>query len=280
MMSKIIYQPKGKAGEYGKYAANFYTGCSGCCEYCYNRKGITAKTLGGDKPTLKKSLNSPIDALIKFQKELNQDLGELQRHGVFFNFVSDPCLSETWNLNLSAIHSCLMVKVPTMFLTKQTWWVQDFLSNSTSAGTWLNNNIWKARRLTAIGFTLTGHDEMESGCASNAERIEAMKQLHEAGFKTWASIEPIIDFDSSYRMMELTLEFCDLYKVGLQSGKKYDMKATQEFTLRVMAAARCNHTKVYFKDSLVSRLGVTRETMSQWQWGDCLVDCDYNMFAE
>ena len=277
-MGRIIYQPKGKAGEYAKYAANFYTGCSGCCTYCYNRTGITAKTLGGDKPTLKKSLNSPIDALIKFQKELNQDLGELQRHGVFFNFVSDPCLSETWNLNLSAIRSCLMVKVPAMLLTKQTWWVQDFLSMATSAGTWLNHNIWKARRLTAIGFTLTGHDEMESGCATNAERIEAMKQLHEAGFKTWASIEPIIDFDSSYRMMEQTLEFCDLYKVGLKSGSKYSTEDARWFATKVLISCACNNTKVYLKDSLVKLTGWDRENLKEVSGS--YVDADYNMFAD
>ena len=30
-----IYQPKGKAGEYAKYAYNVYTGCDHGCTYCY-----------------------------------------------------------------------------------------------------------------------------------------------------------------------------------------------------------------------------------------------------
>ena len=30
-----IYEPRGKAGEYGKYAINLYKGCSHRCTYCY-----------------------------------------------------------------------------------------------------------------------------------------------------------------------------------------------------------------------------------------------------
>lgn len=36
---RVIYSPKGKAGEYAENAANFYVGCSNGCTYCYLRKG-------------------------------------------------------------------------------------------------------------------------------------------------------------------------------------------------------------------------------------------------
>jgi DNA repair photolyase len=277
-MSKIIYRPKGKAGEYAKYAANFYTGCTGRCEYCYNRTGITAKVLGGDKPELKKCLGTVENAEQIFMQEADMYRIYLMKHGLFFNFVSDPFLPETIGLNEFAMRYCFTKEIPVKVLTKQTWWIEEFLAER-----WENETIWNydyrmVQKFMAIGFTLTGHDEQEPGCAPNSNRILAMKHLHEAGFKTWASIEPIIDFDSSFRMIEQVAGHCDLYKIGLQSGKKYDKEAIQEFTLRVMAAARCNHTKVYFKDSLVSMLRATREEMSQWQWGDCLVAADYNMF--
>ena len=32
---KAIYQPSGKAAEYGEWACNFHIGCSNWCDYCY-----------------------------------------------------------------------------------------------------------------------------------------------------------------------------------------------------------------------------------------------------
>jgi DNA repair photolyase len=279
-MGKIIYAPKGAAAEYSKYAANFYVGCLGDkgCSYCYCPSVL--RGYWPNTPTLKKGLNITDKARHIFMKEADKNLDELRKHGLFFNFVSDPFLPETIELNTFAMRYCILHSIPVIALTKQTWWVADFVMEIINNETVWNLDYHEVQKLIAFGFTLTGHDDLEPGCATNEDRISAMKVLSAEGFKTWASIEPIIDFNSSMRMIEQTVGHCDLYKVGLQSGKKYDRKATQEFTLRVMAAARCNHTKVYFKDSLVSRIGSTREEMRQWQWGDCLVDADYNMFAE
>lgn len=270
-MSKIIYRPKGKAQEYAKYAANFYNGCSGKCEYCYNRTGITAKILGGDKPTLKKSLQTATITLQIFSKELQGNLIQLQKHGLFFNFVSDPCLQDTYWLNSMAIRECLAANVPVIVLTKQTWW-------ATMGKIEYEFDIDKAKRLIAFGFTLTGHDELEPGCATNADRVIAMKQLHDAGFKTWASIEPIIDFDSSFRMMEQTFGSCDLYKVGLRSGSKYSAEDARWFAVKVLISCACNHTKVYLKDSLVKLTELDRETFKEIH--SSYVGADYNLFAE
>ena len=33
--TSVIYEPKGKAGEYSKLAANIYNGCGHGCEYCF-----------------------------------------------------------------------------------------------------------------------------------------------------------------------------------------------------------------------------------------------------
>ena len=35
MSGKVIYEPKGKAGEYGELAVNPYLACTHSCEYCY-----------------------------------------------------------------------------------------------------------------------------------------------------------------------------------------------------------------------------------------------------
>jgi hypothetical protein len=73
-----------------------------------------------------------------------------------------------------------------------------------------------------FGFTLTGRDDMEPNASTNAKRIEAMRRLHKLGFKTWASIEPVIDWEHATVAVLMSLDCCDHYKIGLRSGVKKD----------------------------------------------------------
>ncbi|MBV5348889.1 radical SAM protein [bacterium] len=269
---KAIYNPSGKAGEYSYWACNFYVGCSNGCEYCYCKKGILAGAMGQDKPQLKKCFKDEAEALKIFEDELVQNYHELKQHGIFFSFTTDPLLPETEMLTWWAAGYAVSQGIPVKILTKCTEWVEEFLTVDMTGS--------KEKQMYAFGFTLTGHDELEKGAATNSDRIRAMKVLSMEGFKTWASIEPIIDFESSYNMIVQTVGICDLYKIGLMSGKKYDKDEARWFTTKCMASIRCNHSKAYFKDSIVSAIGASREDMKQWQWGSCLVDRNYNMFND
>jgi DNA repair photolyase len=277
-MGKIIYAPKGAAAEYSKYAANFYVGCLGDkgCSYCYCPSVL--RGYWPNTPTLKKGLNITDKARHIFMKEADQNLEELRKHGLFFNFVSDPFLPETIELNTFAMRYCILHSIPVIALTKQTWWIADFVQEIINNETVWNLDYHEVQKLIAFGFTLTGHNELEQGCATNEDRISAMKVLSAEGFKTWASIEPIIDFESSYRMIEQTYEFCDLYKVGLRSGTKYSTEDARWFATKVLISCACNHTKVYLKDSLVKLTGWDRENLKEISGS--YVDADYNMFAD
>ena len=259
-MGKAIYEPKGKAQEYSKYAVNFYNGCSADCEYCYCKKGPMGN-LWSTTPTLKKTLVGDITAYDIFRKEAVKNKLELQKHGLFFNFNSDPFLRETIELNMWAMNYCKYMDIPVKALTKQTWWLGKYV---------IPNNV-------SIGFTLTGHDDMEPGAATNQERIEAMECLYMAGCKLWASIEPVIDIASSIRMIYDTLEFCDHYKIGTLSGAKYDKDDLSDF-VHSMATVITGHATVYFKDELLKQAGVSREFINSY-WAGC-VDRDYRWWAE
>jgi DNA repair photolyase len=274
-MSKIIYQPKGKAGEYAKYAANFYTGCSGRCDYCYNRTGITAKVLGGDTPTLKKCLGTVEIAEQIFMQEADMYRPYLMKHGLFFNFVSDPFLPATIEINTFAMRYCILHSIPVIALTKQIWWVADFVQEIINNETVWNLDYHEVQKLIAIGFTLTGHNELEPGCATNEDRIRAMKVLHDEGFKTWASIEPIIDLDASWKMITEVSNHCDLMKIGLWSGAKYDKGHLRFFMQRIIALANTYQFHYYFKDSILKAAGHTRDPLGNFE-----VDADYNLFTE
>ena len=272
---KAIYQPKGAAAEYSKWACNFYVGCSNSCTYCFNRR------FGwGNVPTLKKCFRSKEHALEIFEKELKGNWSELKKHCLFFSFSTDPMLPETMDLTIGAIKLCIYVGIKVKILTKRTDWIGKTNSKGDLSFRYHNEPFCTHelhRKSIAIGFTLTGNDELETGASTNAERIEAMQKLHEAGFKTFASIEPVIDYERSLDMIKQTSQFCDLYKIGLQSGKKYDRKELRSF-MEVIMIQLCRNNKIYFKDSLLKAVRIDRENNLSLT-KNC-VGSDYDLFNQ
>ena len=263
MKGKAIYQPTGRALEYAKWACNFYTGCSNNCDYCYCKRGVMAHTWS-TTPKLKACFKDEYDAIKVFEKELIANLKELEEHGLFFSFTTDPMLPETSRLTMEAINICFRKNVPVVILTKNAHFF--YYNHFTDC---LPPMISHHRKYFAIGFTLTGHDDLETGASPTAFRIEEMKRLHDIGFKTWASIEPIIDLKSSAEMIKQTMGFCDLYKIGLLSNKKYDWKELREFLIYCIPIK----SRFYFKDSFLQQAVISRNDLSK----NC-VTRDYNLF--
>ena len=268
---KAIYDPKGKAGEYAKYACNFYVGCSNDCDYCYCKRGVLGHAMGKPQATLKKCFKDEKQALRIFQKELRENINELQQHGLFFTFTSDPMLPETQELTIKAVDYAITFGVPCKILTKRA----DF----DIPQSWIRHNHLKC--LIAFGFTLTGCDELEKGASTNEERINTMRNLHKLGFKTFASIEPVIDLDKSYRMIRDSLPWCDLYKIGLLSGKRnYSREELAHFVWLVNGCMielnTVNKTMVYWKDSVIDYLNTDRNDF-RFTYYHC-VNADYNIF--
>ena len=237
----VIYQPSGKAAEYSRWAANFYNGCSNGCHYCYDNQGITSRVLGGLKVRLKKSLVDVKTAEQIFLAELAKWRDAIIKDGgLHFNFVSDPCLPETIDLNWKCINYALLQKVPCQVLTKRADWL---------GGHPEVQEALEFKHLIRVGFSLTGCDVQEPGSSPNLERIQAMRELHNAGISTWASIEPIIDPQKSLQMIQLSIDCCDHYKIGILSGKKgYGPDQIRQFIDEVHVL---NPRSVYWKNSLL-----------------------------
>lgn len=265
---KAIYNPSGKAGEYSYWACNFYTGCSNNCDYCYCKRGVLSSTWS-DTPKLKRCFQNEGHAYEIFKKELLKNVDELRRHGLFFTFTSDPMLSEAIGLTYDALGFCVKNSVPVKILTKRADWVSTLFQSV------IVNDLEPFKNMVAFGFTLTGTDEQEPGASPNEERIAAMAKLHAAGFKTWASIEPIIDLASSYAMIARTTKFCDHYKVGLQSGKAYKTKEVANFLDAIGELEP--RRPIYLKDSIFKYCNYPREVIEQTA-GD-FVGRDYNIFS-
>jgi DNA repair photolyase len=273
LKGKAIYHPNGKAGEYAKYACNFYVGCSNGCTYCYCKKGVLSRACQ-DMPQLKKCFRDEAHALEVFEKELKANLPELQKHGLFFSFTTDPMLPETMPLTEESFCICRYWDVPVKILTKRADWVDEYLLDLDRYYLYsgAKGELAELPKI-AFGFTLTGNDELEPNASTNAERIEAMRKLHEAGFKTWASLEPIIDTASTMDMFQNIISFCDLFKIGLESRKKYDKESLVWLLDSISISCSLSNKKAYFKDSLLLQAGINRCSLPK-----CCVGRDYNMF--
>ena len=251
---KALYTPKGAAREYAAVGCNFYTGCPHNCDYCYLKRGAPSKQLGGTEVQLKKCFKDVAHAKAILEKELEANLDYLKKVGIFLSFTTDPLIKETRELTSIAITEALMRDIPVMLLTKDATFVKDecdFMA-------WMDAINIIHRDKVAFGFTLTGRDDMEPGASSNLERIQAMYAMSKRGFKTWASIEPIIDFTSSLEMIRMTTGFCNHYKIGLRSGVKrdyYDDDKLISFLWELGELKKNHFMSFYLKDSIRKRLG-------------------------
>ena len=264
--SDAIYRPAGKAAEYSKIAAGFYVGCPNRCKYCYLKTGPTSGTLGGSSVELKKCFKSEADAVEVFFNELFGGTGgivrpEILQKGIFFTFTTDPGLPETFHLFAAVIAETVKLHVPIDFLTKMADWVDSEIGKDLLS-------IPEAKKYLSIGFTLTGRDDLEPGAAPNEGRVAALRRLHDEGFTVFSSIEPVISCDHSLAMIKETVDVVDLFKVGLESHRKYDKADVLKFVEDL--AALPENPWIYLKDSIIDLIGRERGS-----FGKNFVEADF-----
>lgn len=245
---KALYTPKGAAMEYGRIGCNFYTGCPHECEYCYLKRGITGKALGGTEVRLKKCFKDEADAARILRNELDKHLKQCQCYGIFLSFTTDPMIDETRELTSIAISEATVRDISVWVLTK----CSTFIYDECNFMAWMDaiNPIYRDR--IHFGFTLTGRDDMEPKANTNQDRIMAMRRMHLMGFSTFASIEPVIDWQSAERVVREAMTWCDHFKLGLRSGVKkdyYNIAESGAAIMRIVSAVESFGKTIYLKES-------------------------------
>lgn len=272
---KALYQPKGKAAEYSPWAVNFYTGCSNDCDYCYCKRGVMSH-VWSTTPTLKKCFKDGEHALEIFKNELYKNIEEVRKTGILFSFTTDPMLPETMELTMMATYLALGKDVPVKILTKSADWFYNTVWKEL-----LKSKFWQEHKhLLAWGFTLTGNDIVEPNADPTGDRVSCMIRLKYLGFKTWASIEPVIEVENAMKVIDATVGFCNLYKVGLMSGVKKDFYKPGEIDEMVTQLATYSHygNNIYLKNSVLEYLGITREQANS-EYDGKFVGADFNIFS-
>jgi DNA repair photolyase len=234
----LIYDPGGKAAEYPPLAMNIYRGCSHGCVYCY----APAATYNQ-----REAFHANVQPRNNFFKELGKDLIKFRgdKRPILLCFTTDPYqpIEETAKLTHYSLKKLIENGNTVKILTKGgTRAVRDF-------------DIMKTGNCD-FGATLTFLDEARSlewepNAAKPSDRIDALRMAKEAGIKTWASLEPVIDPEQVYEIINATHEFIDLYKVGkLNYHPLSKTIAWHDFRVNVESLLTSLNKDFYIKDDL------------------------------
>jgi len=185
-MHKPIYEPKGKAKEYGDLAINIYTGCPHRCYYCF-APGVLHRD--------KEEFHSRVDPrpgiieAVRKQLEAEQITGKL----IHLCFTCDP-----YPTGYDSTATREVIK-----LLKEAGNHVQILTKGDGSRDFdlLDGEDW-------YGVTIDG-----SSVPRESYRILDLCEAQRQGIKTWISFEPVIDGENVLEAVE-ACSFVDKVKIG------------------------------------------------------------------
>lgn len=166
--------------EYGDYTINHVLGCThGCLYPCYafnikKRFGIIKNYSDWLKPRI---VSNALELLDKEIPKFKDDIKSVQ-----LSFTTDPFMlgyPEVTDLSMKIIKKLNDNNIKVITLTKGI----------------IPKELLETKKYNEIGITLVSLNEQfrkeyEPNTANYTDRIARLKEIHDAGFKTWVSIEP------------------------------------------------------------------------------------------
>jgi len=246
----VIYEPKGRAGEYSPLALNLYKGCGHGCIYCYAPDATFT-----DREKFKEA--SPRPNIIK---RLLTDAPKAAADGATGNVLL--CFTCDAYQPIDDMHQ----------LARQA--IQILHENGFGVTILTKGGARAYRDFDLLGpgdqfaTTLTFLDqkrslEWEPGAATPAERVASLRHAHELGIETWASLEPVMDPAEAIKIIRHTHEFVDLFKIGKinYTGKLPDHLKAQvkeidwrQFARDVISELEKLGSKYYLKNDLKAHI--------------------------
>lgn len=225
---KPIYEPKGRAKEYGDLCVNIYTGCPHRCYYCF-----APSALRRDKEAFHTcvSTRTGIVEAVKRQIEREQVTGKL----IHLCFTCDPypCGFDT-SPTREVIQALKASGNNVQILTK---------GDGTRDLDLLTENDW-------YGVTITGATpEQEPNAISAAARLLALAAAKRKGVKTWVSFEPVINAEYVLSCLAAHADIFDKVKIGKLNYHPSEIEWA-EFGRRVEERCREKHLDYYIKKDL------------------------------
>lgn len=170
---KPIYEPKGKAKEYGDYAVNIYTGCPHRCYYCF-----APNVLRRDREAFHANV-IPREGIVEAVKR-QLDREQITGKTIHLCFTCDPYpTGYDTTATRQVIKAIKAAGNHVQILTKGDG-SRDF--------DLLDENDWYGITVTGGPFT----NEDEPGADIAHRRLSNLVQAKLRGIKTWVSFEPVL----------------------------------------------------------------------------------------
>lgn len=186
---KPIYEPKGKAKEYGDYALNIYTGCPHRCYYCF-----APTVLRRDKERFHADVR-PRDGVVEAtRKQLERE--NITGKTIHLCFTCDPYPTGYDTTPTREIIKALKEYGNHVQILTKGDGSKDF--------DLLDEEDW-------YGITYDGYS---GGVYMSSDRWVDIHAAHSRGIKTWCSFEPVIDADRVLDAIENYADILNMVKIG------------------------------------------------------------------
>lgn len=222
---KPIYEPKGKAKEYGDYAINIYTGCPHECFYCF-----APSVLRKAKDDFHKCVEPRKNIVEEVKKQIEREkiTGKL----IHLCFTCDP-------------YPCGYDTTPTREIIKaikESGNNVQILTKGDGSRDFdlLDENDWYGITLDGIG---NGRNPLWKS------RVDALAEAHSKGIKTWVSFEPVTNERQFFIELHLVSLMVDKVKIGKLNYHPSDID-WKSFGEKAEALCKSLGLDYYIKDSL------------------------------
>lgn len=228
---KPIYEPKGKAKEYGDLAINIYTGCPHRCFYCF-----APRVLHMDKETFHSHVEPRKGIVEAVQKQIEREniTGKL----IHLCFTCDPYPSGYDTTPTREIIKILKASGNHVQILTKGYEIRDL--------DLLDGEDW-------YGITMDGMNTIKSALGG----LFALESAKQRGIKTWISFEPVLDAESVLAAIKSVSEnkAVDKIKIGKLNYYPSDIDWAS-FGRRAEAICREYGLDYYIKESLRAEMEV------------------------
>ena len=233
---KPIYEPKGKAKEYGDYAINIYTGCPHQCFYCF-------------APNVLHKQREQFHTCIEPRKNIVEEVRkQIERENIAGKLIHLCFTCDPYPTGYDTTPTREIIKI----LKETGNHVQILTKNGKAAirdFDLLDENDW-------FGITYAGYNEFIDDCTPKTEpntpnliyRLNALSSAHFKGIKTWVSAEPVLNAEDVLNFIART-DYVDLWKIGKLNYHPSDID-WKSFGIRAEALCQKKGRNYYIKDSL------------------------------